>query len=318
MGGRALKTVNCIRIHKEQYNNIKENIIQTLSKYVTIHEIYQLPDKKDFGDLDLLYMPVQQGQDVYAIIKSVFNPKEIVSNGNVISFSYNINEIEHLQVDLIKTYNIDMALLYFSYGLYGALVGRMVKPYDLTFGDSGLWIVYKNEKIILSSIPSEICTYLGLDYCEWKKGFSTNMDIIQHLIKCKYFTTANFRSDKLNNDYRTMIQRRPFFNEFMAYISNIPPTIIENDRNYIAIFNKFKEKEKIDVKDNIIKLYQQKYNGLIFMKYTEPKMVNILKEGFKQNKEKTVNFEEWLYDATNEQIEEEIKEYIHNIVNKKE
>lgn len=172
MGGHALTTVSCCRVDANVYNLIKTDVIAKLNKHLNVYPIPEAPEKTDFGDLDVLYR-MEAEKDVAQIIKEVFNPVEIKRNGPVISFSYMLDNSYFFQIDLIASTNLPMSLFYFSYGDYGSVIGRMVKPLGLTFGEVGLWCIYENERIILSADPVRICEYLELDYNEWWCGFQT-------------------------------------------------------------------------------------------------------------------------------------------------
>lgn len=53
MGGHALKTVKCTRKSRSEYTSIKEYVWSVLSSHLALATIPELPDKEDFGDLDI-------------------------------------------------------------------------------------------------------------------------------------------------------------------------------------------------------------------------------------------------------------------------
>jgi hypothetical protein len=145
-----------------------------------------MPEKETFGDLDLMYK-YKDNINIRNIVNELFSPIEIVSNGDILSFSYKINEIDYFQIDLIKVMNIDMAQFYYGYSDCGLIIGNMLKKNNLIFGQNGLWIIYENYKIILSDNPQEICNFIQLDYDKWKNGFENKKEVFNWIIKCKYF-----------------------------------------------------------------------------------------------------------------------------------
>jgi hypothetical protein len=117
MGGHALKKVLASRIGLLQYNVVKSKLHEQLSSKIVLEFLIDVPNKIDFGDIDILCQATNN-IDIVNIIKETFNTVEIVSNGDVCSFSYQINdgEIKYFQVDLIKSDNLKMSKFYFSYG----------------------------------------------------------------------------------------------------------------------------------------------------------------------------------------------------------
>jgi hypothetical protein len=316
MGGHALKHVNCIRINKVEYEKIKNYILSTIDslKLLKLSVLIEAPEKENFGDLDILYLS-NKDVNIHGLIKSLFNPKEVVTNGDVISFSYHISELEHFQIDMVKTINIEMSQFYGGYGDCGNIIGRFTKRANLTFGNEGLWTSYESKKIMLSTIPQEICKYLGLNYDSWITGFKTKIELFNWIIESKYFDINLFKLDTLNSVYRHRYDTRPMFKEFVDYLATIilqTHEIIDDKLEHINYFNKKDEKDKIDEEIKIIKLHQEKFSGKIFLKYTPCKDINNYKRNFQcyiENKLKE-DFNDWLSKNNTEFIEYSIKEFI--------
>lgn len=320
MGGNALKNTNCVRVNKELYDKIKSLILYKLSCY-SFSVVFELPEKDSFGDLDLIY-EYKQGMNIRDIVNELFSPKETFSNGDILSFSYQINETDYFQIDLIKVPNINMAQFYFAYGDIGLILGRILKKNNLTFGHEGLFINYENEKIVLTSNPEVIASFLNLDYQQWLSGFDKKIDINKWIVQCKFFQKDYFNPEKFNHEYKKNLEKRPFFREFVDYIlkndmmihsdkvtilnESITPSVLD----YIEIFGKQSEKELIDQKIQIIRLYQEKFNGHMFLQYTDPRNINKLKEEFKTYITQTRDFNDWLRNNSIDYINEQIKEFI--------
>jgi hypothetical protein len=153
------------------------NGVNNLSKYINIDFIYDVPGKNDFGDIDVLYISDDKINIKDLLIK-LYDPVEIVVNGDVISFAYNYKYIMNLckdkelfsvnnakentdfrndnlindyyQIDLIKCKNLNNMIsskFYFSYGDLGGILGTILKYYGITFGSVGLWCNIKKETI---------------------------------------------------------------------------------------------------------------------------------------------------------------------------
>jgi len=316
MGGHALKHVNCIRINKVEYEKIKNHILSTIEsvKLVKLSVLIEAPEKNNFGDLDILYLS-NQDINIYDLIKLTFNPKEVVTNGDVTSFSYQISESEYFQIDMIKTSNIEMSQFYGGYGDCGNIIGRFTKRADLTFGNEGLWTSYESKRIILSTSPQEICEYLGLNYDVWLVGFKTHTELFNWITESRYFDLNLFKLDTLNSVYRHRYETRPMFKEFINYLvtSSVPINEIINSKlEHINHFNKKDEKDKIDEEIKIMRLHQEKFSGKIFLKYVSCKEINNYKRNFQcyiENELKE-DFNDWLSKNNTEFIENSIKEFI--------
>ena len=153
MGGHALKKVNASRIGLLQYNELKTDLYKQLSSKLELEFLIDVPNKIDFGDIDILYKYKSKNSfsNIIDIIKQTFNPIEIVPNGDVCSFAYQITsndgEIKYFQVDLIKSTNLEMSKFYFSYGDLGGIIGRIAQYIGLKYGSAGLWVFPNSQTI---------------------------------------------------------------------------------------------------------------------------------------------------------------------------
>jgi len=153
MGGNALKKIKTSRIGLLQYNEIKIDLYKQLSSKLELEFLIDVPNKIDFGDIDIIYKYKLTNSflNIIDIIKQTFNPIEIVSNGDICSFSYqkisNDSEIKYFQVDLIKSTNLEMSKFCFSYGDLGGIIGRITKYIGLKYGSTGLWFCPYSQTI---------------------------------------------------------------------------------------------------------------------------------------------------------------------------
>lgn len=310
MGGHALKEVQTLRLEKSDYENVKYKIAELLTPYLQIQFLYEVPDKKDFGDLDILY-DISKNQNnivIYDLVKELFHPKEIVKNGTVLSFSYLINKEKdiYFQIDLIKSHNFHMDLFYYSYGDLGGILGRITKYYGLSYGNPGLWInieshlieryLEKNikydknkisksihDKIMLSQNPVEICVYMGLDYEKWSTGFNNSEEIYDFVIKSHLFKSKLFEVNSLNSEHMRRYNERPMYHEFIDYVLSINKNkerIMSKDIDYEALiyFNKLNELEKLIEKNILQNERKEKFNGHIIQ--------SLIKTHFQKNTNK--------------------------------
>lgn len=250
MGGNAIKNNNgesiCGRIDIDEYKKLKEYLLSVISKYYICQGVKELPYKTNFGDIDILYISNPE-LNIIDIIQKEFNviSEHIVTNGNVLSFAYNIDSNIYFQVDLIKcesNEHLIMSDFFLSYADIGSIIGRITFYYSLKFGDKGLWCnfyessidKYLNNindnnfdvrhdigKVYLCNEPIKICEYLDLDYNVWLKIFpkiKENEDniIYDWIIKSKFFKKEIFYS--LNHFHTKRKNMRPFYSNFIKYI----------------------------------------------------------------------------------------------------
>ncbi len=355
MGGKALKNVITKRLLKEEYNQIKNKIASILAPHLQITFLNELPEKEDFGDLDILYIPNEKIV-INDLVVQLFNPKEMVKNGIVLSFSYLINENDstpiHFQIDLIKSQNIAMDLFYFSYGDLGGILGRITKYYGLTFGNASLYINVEkatinlyleqhnkknvhisnvNKPIILSENPEEICVYLGLDYKKWNNGFANNLEIYEFIIKCKFFNPKLFDVENftLNHEHMRRYKQRTMYKDFVHYIqhnfkeNNVKDEI--KDRNFqyesLVAFNKLNVLEEV-INNNILQnKRKEKFNGhniMHILQISEKELGTII-PNFKKyiiEKREFNNFEDYIDTYNEEYINNDIINYFYKELNK--
>ena len=308
MGGHALKNTPCIRIDKNTYKNVKTEI---LSKLPFCHEVHEIPEKDDFGDIDLLYVT---NENIKKIVIDLFHPKEMIQNGPVFSFSFELNKDKFVQIDLIKVHDIEMASFYYGYGDVPVFLGIMLKKNGLTFGEDGISILYKNHKILLTSNPNEIMNFLEMDTL---RDFKTQNDVFKWTCSCCFFKPEYFQYDSFNHHYRDILKRRPVFQNFVTFALTQPPSINCKKKeidDYIHFFKKDDEREKINEILYINKLYSDKMSGRIFMKYVkEMKEIGKMKKAFEEYISKNENIIHYLENNTNEKIENDIQHFLSHV-----
>ena len=267
MGGNALKKVITTRKNKFEYEKIKSIILEKTSKYLKCENVIELPNKESFGDLDILYISDDKINTKDLVIE-LFNPGEIVVNGDIMSFDY-----DKFQIDLIKCHSqedLDSSRFYFSYGDLGAILGRIVNYYGIKFGHEGLWINLIDNtinsdsdinmtkiigKLELTKSPKNVCEFLSLDYNKWVDKFSSKKEIFDWILTSKYFKKEIFFN--LNYDHRRRLSLRPFYKEFLDYI--------EVSINEITKVNNLDSEIKINLQNHAIEYFDKKKEVLILL-----------------------------------------------------
>lgn len=295
MGGNALKNTKIERFDLYSYNLVKNDILNKLEKFAEIKFIIDAPNKRDFGDLDILY---KTETNMKLIIVNLFDPVETITNGNILSFAYSLND-KYYQIDMIETSNFEMSQFYYSYGDVGNILGRMVRESGLKLGVQGLFYHDDNldkEIVILSNEPKQICEYLGLEYSKWGL-FQYEHEIFNWIISSRFFVNEfHCRSkDKRKRKVRPMLQN------YMDFIIDKPSNVIENKQSEALLyFQKSETHNNIILKKHALTERKKKFNGNKIMKYGfENKSVGFIIQEFKNHINKSggdVNdyFEIWL------------------------
>ena len=272
MGGHALKHVETVRLGRNKYEEIKQEVLARVAEHAEhVRIVRELPEKDSFGDLDVLIVPRLRVQDAAStasgntqqtqhqqqpcaasakkkqkvlmkafnratrnMIQSVFEPRELVSHGDVHSF-----DLHSFQIDMIVMPNkqvLDMADFYFAYSDVGGLVGRLTAAHGIKYGHLGLWIellhctVYPDNpvdlahrlgRVHLTTDPREVCRFLGLCYDAFQRGFDTNHAIVEWIKTCRFFDPRHFQS--LNRRHRHRAVTRPFYIAFVESLG-LPAT----------------------------------------------------------------------------------------------
>ena len=317
MGGKAIKKVLISRIKLENYNKIKKDIFDILTEYIKLDSIREVPNKIDFGDLDIIYK-ANENIDLRKLIIDIYNPEEIVVNGTVMSISYYFKSLdEYYQVDFIKCQNLEMSYFFFSYGDVGGIIGTITKFYGISFGEGLFCNISKeiielhdkngienfcNFKIELTTDPKEICTYLNLDYKKWCNGFDSKEEIFNWIISSSWFHKDIFIN--LNNHQKHQKNTRPLYKEFNDFIFDESRLLSNNELKKenrqletLVYFN------KIELLNNFIILHKKnndkknKFNGRKFIKYGyEGKDIGNIMNTFKKyiHEKYNIDFNSWV------------------------
>ena len=335
MGGHALRKVKVQRIPKALYQQIIQEITQRLNSIgqVRFNFPYETPGKEDFGDIDVLidanYGIIPQ-KKIYNFIQELYSPVEISPSGPVTSFAYEING-EYYQVDFILVNSLEMAQLYFSYGDCGAIIGRFMSFYGLTYSESGLLAKVKGsylfdqkypendqvlESIILSPRPQEVCDYLHLDYSRWKEGFHSIDEIYQWIITSRFYKPDFFLFMKM--DHRKRLKLRPFYQKFLDLIDVNIETIDNIELKYelspeeiyryvmtaIHDFKKEEEFHQIEINFSLQQSRKSKFHSSIFLENgIAQTQLNEAMKSFKKEAFATEEaFWEWIDSHDNEEV----------------
>lgn len=264
MGGNALKHVGVIRVTTEILEHIVNELRTIFKNILALHNVYNTKNKFTHGDIDILVEQLTTENTITAL-KRIYNPKHIVRNGKIISFAYKYDNNLY-QVDFITSNNICKDQFYLSYGIIGAIIGKMTIRNNLLY-DGGL--ILKVSSKILNSIsdetlfhdenvnrglirltndPIDTCNFLDLDYERWCQGFDNDNDLFEWIITCNLFKKSCYKI--INNKKQQMIDWKQFCSK---YEDKEPYDILNHVLSHYDIMDKLlkivaNEKMKINTK----------------------------------------------------------------------
>ena len=178
MGGKALKSIQTIRINRCQFDSLSNKICEKLKEKFTLIGIPTFyRNKETFGDIDILVSTTNINLDIRKYIFDTFSPNEIFHNGNCFSF-----DVDSVQIDLILTTDehFQSYLTYLSGSDMGNFIGKIAMGFGCRYGQEGLWLehYFKDKnlgKIYLSKDTKKIFEFLDLlDLCPFSSFFRNN------------------------------------------------------------------------------------------------------------------------------------------------
>jgi hypothetical protein len=235
MGGNALRNCTTRRYNKDEYQDICTDVTNRLTflfspkAQPTVIPAYRM--KESFGDLDVLIRSNVLPQDYQRRIEILFKPKEIVKNGNCLSFEY-----KEFQIDLITTpyENFETSLNYFAWNDLGNLCGRLSHLMGLRLGHDGLayrWRIGETQHfktVIVETDWAKILHVLGLSYERYTQGFDTLEDIFEFVVSSPYFNKDIFLLHNRNHTSRTRDRKRKTYMEFLKWVEDYKQTTEQN------------------------------------------------------------------------------------------
>lgn len=275
MGGSALKNTQTRRYELDEYMRIANLVTVKLSSLENVYRAYPIPhirDKQTFGDLDVLYTTWSDAAVRRDAIQRMFDPNEIVKNGDVISFN-----VEELQVDAIHSLfsASNYALRYFSWNDAGNLIGRIMHRYGLKHGHKGLVLPLRDgdnrfEDVHLTFNHDDALRFVGLDPEKYNDGFDSLDDLFKYVASSPYYNPDFYKLENLNTIAKTRDRKRTTYNKFLAfgetYTGHRYTEFSEDKSVYLQrIFDAFphayEQFEKANARLATQKFLKQKFNG---------------------------------------------------------
>ncbi|MDO8414837.1 MAG: hypothetical protein Q7S87_01350 [Agitococcus sp.] len=251
MGGNALK--NCVtrRYTAEEYYPLEAAVLARLQEFFPskrVAPILAYRNKASFGDMDILLESPVPDVDLRDALASMFQPKELVSEGYLHGLRMPNGQLQHrdavglvgavpefnetgcisfehheFQVDVLctPTRYFDFCNHYYNYNDLGNLCGVLAKSLGVTLGFDGLWLKVKEGtqffgKVLLTEDYHEALEFLGYDVTRYRQGFDAIEDMFDFVQANPYFDSALYMLENRANRSRTRDVKRPTYIAFLA------------------------------------------------------------------------------------------------------
>lgn len=228
MGGKAIKNTPVRRYDRNEYLELEAKVLEQLrhdfpGRRVETIQAYRA--KPDFGDMDVLMESDNLTLDIEQYLVDTFGSKEVVPNGEVISFEH-----KEFQIDLIltPTRHYQTSVNYFAWNDLGNLLGRVAHAHGRAkLGHKGLTFPFKNGDYMFEELEVEhdwavILPAFGFDYARWQAGFDTTEDIFRFVVSSPLFNKDIYLLHNRNNKSRVRDAKRKTYTDFLLYLEAQP------------------------------------------------------------------------------------------------
>ena len=282
MGGNALRNTNTRRYELDEYLRIASLVTVKLSSLQNVCRSCVIPhvrDKQTFGDLDVLYSTWSEAPSGRDAIQRMFEPNEIVKNGEVISFN-----VEELQVDIIHSSHssLNYALNYFSWNDAGNLIGKLFHNHGMKHGHRGLVLPLRDGDNKFADVPltlnhDDALKFVGLDPDVFNHGFDNLDQLFKYVASSPYYNPEFYKLENLNTIAKVRDRKRETYKKFLAFgEAYTGPAYTEFNRDksvYLErIFDAFPHAyakfEEANARLATQKFLRQKFNGDIVKEIT--------------------------------------------------
>ncbi|WP_407573011.1 hypothetical protein [Deinococcus altitudinis] len=195
------------RLPRAAYLKLEQQVRQVLDDLIPGG--YRIPlahlDKTDFGDMDLLVDSAHMTPGLFSAFAQRVGAVEQRSVGHIQSFHVpgpgGAQEPGGMQVDLFATPAelLDVRCSFMDYGDLGNILGRLVRPYGLMWGDRGLELIYRraDDEHYRHHLPvpggiDTVLDLIGLAPEPLRAGFGNEAEMHRWLITARDFRSWAF------------------------------------------------------------------------------------------------------------------------------
>lgn len=325
MGGKAIKNTPVRRFERSEYFELEARVLAQLRSDFSGRRIEAIPAyraKPDFGDMDVLLQSDGLTLDLPEYLRDTFGSREVVPNGNVISFEH-----AQFQVDLILTPlgYYQASLNYFSWNDLGNLLGRIVHAHGRAkLGHTGLTYPFKHGDYMFEELAVErdwavILPAFGFDYTRYLEGFDTTEDIFRFVTASPYFNRDIYLLHNRNAKSRVRDAKRKTYTDFLDWLEQqpegaLPAYAYPEDRLALLprLFDAlpgFREKfEDTQRRFDEHVLFKERFNGEVVRALTgrNDKELGALMKHLRELAGSPAALKEWVLEASDAQLREHV------------
>lgn len=288
---------------------------------------YRIPryydDKPDFGDMDVLVAERPDWEELRGRIVADLGITQCRRVGHVFSMVF-----RGLQTDLflIEPRWLESAYNFMSFNDLGNFMGRMVRRFDLKYGEHGLSYVYRRGDghykvdLPITSDFQEICDFLGLDHARWQRGFHSIESIFEWVIESPFFSVVPYL-DETEGNLEPRKQERTTVVRFVEWLRargiDKRPTFAERKEYLPFVILSFpaarldEQLEAEQAAEIRAARFAAKFNGKRVTALRPELAGRALGEFIVALKESITDFESFILDAPEEEIDRRIREFDH-------
>lgn len=224
MGGNHFKFG---RLPRESYLTLEAQVRPVLDALIPgrwrIPRYHQ--DKADFGDLDVLVdSAVFTDPAFLPAFHAALNVQHYTRLGNAHAHGVPFKD-GHFQVDLFGTPagELDVREAFMAWGDLGNILGRLLRPLGLVWGEDGLTYVYRRHgdthykaEHRFSTNPRDAFRAAGLDYDRAQRGFTNEAEMFMWVTTSSRFNTGPFLAPR--GQFARRVGERPGMQRFAQFL----------------------------------------------------------------------------------------------------
>jgi hypothetical protein len=296
MGGSAFASgenpLSTPRMPTHVYQLVRPKCHDILSRYFEhVATPIEAPGKKDYGDVDFLVAcprSICMSSDIAETLGTAFGAERTIAGkgSQTVNFAipwpheelldglYGQGGVYRGKKDVFVQVDVNMCgskerweweLFHHAHGDLWNILGSTIRKYGLTVNDKGLYVRIEEIELIdrkksmirLTSKPSEVLGFLGLDEARWWKPFGSAQEMYEYAAGCRFFWANDARKQidedkrELKHNDRQRMKQRPIFKQWVEEFvpqcrangthSKPPPT---REQTLDDIFERFAEKNK--------------------------------------------------------------------------
>lgn len=232
MGGKAFShgsnQLSTPRMPAAVYTSLRDQYLTRLATlYGKVTSPIEAPEKDTYGDIDILVAAPKFDVSVKVLEELLNATASIAISKCVRSFAvpYPGSSTDYVQVDLHRCQpeTFQWELFQNSHGDMWNLIGTSIRPFGLTANNTGFYLrIGKIENVdrrksmlFLTSDPSRVLAFLGLDESQYWKPFKTLDDLYIYVTTSRFFLPERYDRDILKSSDRKRSAQRFVFRTFM-------------------------------------------------------------------------------------------------------